>query len=304
MPRMKTVRSLLALAGLAALCGGALLTAIMAGDAAADTRKAQAGQGPAGQGQAGQGQAKPRRIVSLNVCADQYLLALADREQIAGLTPNVKNPELSAAAAQVKGLHVLGQSAEEILEIDPDLVVGMPARGSAVVTALGPQDYRLFDLADAENYAEITVQMRRIAAAIGQRERGEAVIADMKRQLAALPRAGAGRVAAYYQRRGYLTGTGTLVDDLMQRTGLVNLAQRLGKPTIAHLSLEELVAARPDFIIVESATDRVMDQGTEMLHHPALKDIPRIRLPQAWTVCGGPAYVRAARSLAAQLGAF
>lgn len=299
MPRMKTVRSLLALAGLAALCGGALLTAIMAGDAAADTRKAQAGQGPAGQGQA-----KPWRIVSLNVCADQYLLALADREQIAGLTPNVKNPELSAAAAQVKGLHVLGQSAEEILEIDPDLVVGMPARGSAVVTALGPQDYRLFDLADAENYAEITVQMRRIAAAIGQRERGEAVIADMERQLAALPRAGAGRVAAYYQRRGYLTGTGTLVDDLMQRTGLVNLAQRLGKPTIAHLSLEELVAARPDFIIVESATDRVMDQGTEMLHHPALRDIPRIRLPQAWTVCGGPAYVRAARSLAVQLGAF
>ena len=35
----------------------------------------------------------------------------------------------------------------------------------------------------------------------------------------------------------------------------------------------------------------------------ALRDIPRIRLPQAWTVCGGPAYVAAARSLVRQVAA-
>jgi iron complex transport system substrate-binding protein len=40
-----------------------------------------------------------------------------------------------------------------------------------------------------------------------------------------------------------------------------------------------------------------------MLQHPALRHIPRIVLPQAWTVCGGPAYVDAARSLNAQLAA-
>jgi iron complex transport system substrate-binding protein len=40
-----------------------------------------------------------------------------------------------------------------------------------------------------------------------------------------------------------------------------------------------------------------------MLHHPALRDIPRLRLPQAWTVCGGPAYVQAAQSLVAQIEA-
>jgi iron complex transport system substrate-binding protein len=45
----------------------------------------------------------------------------------------------------------------------------------------------------------------------------------------------------------------------------------------------------------------VIDQGTEMLHHPLLRTIPRIDIPQAWTVCGGPAYVLAARSLARQL---
>ncbi len=245
----------------------------------------------------------PHRIVSLNLCADQYLLALADRAQIAGLTQNADNPQMSAAAAQARGLRILGRSAEEILVIDPDLVVGMPARRSVVMVALGDQHYRAVELRTAESFAAIVAQTRDIAQAIGKPERGEALIAGMQRDLAALGKPGRGRVAAYYQRRGFLTGTGTLIDDLMQRVGLVNLADRLGKPALSRLSIEELAAAQPDFIIVESSTDRVMDQGTEMLHHPALRDIPRISLPQAWTVCGGPAYVRAAQSLVVQIGA-
>ncbi|RYY32923.1 MAG: ABC transporter substrate-binding protein, partial [Sphingomonadales bacterium] len=131
--------------------------------------------------------------------------------------------------------------------------------------------------------------------------RGAAMIARMQADLAAIPPTGAGRVAAFYQRRGFMTGTGTLVDDLMRRTGLVNLATKLGKPPLAQVSIEEMVAAKPDFLIVDSASDTVTDQGTEMLHHPALRDIPRIRLPEAWTVCGGPAYVKAAQSMATQI---
>lgn len=245
----------------------------------------------------------PRKIVSLNLCADQYLLALADRSQIAGLTPNADNPQMSAAAAQTHGLRILGQSAEEVLAIEPDLVVGLPARRSAIMTALKDQNYPALDLRTAENFATIVEQARIVARAVGKSERGEALIARMERDLAALGKPGRDRVAAYYQRRGFLTGTDTLIDDLMQRAGLVNLARKLGKPPLSQLSIEELVAARPDFIIVDSATDQIRDQGTEMLHHPALRDIPRIRLPQAWTVCGGPAYVRAAQSLVAQIKA-
>jgi len=38
------------------------------------------------------------------------------------------------------------------------------------------------------------------------------------------------------------------------------------------------------------------------MHHPVLDGIPRIGIPQAWTVCGGPAYVKAARAMAAGVG--
>ena len=244
---------------------------------------------------------RPQRIVSLNLCADQLVLALADREQIVGLTRNAADPEMSGEAAKAKGLRILTNSAEEILELDPDLVVGIPARRSASISVLKGQNYNMLDLKTANTLDEIYASIRETAAAVRHPERGAALIATMDKQLAAIPRPGAGRVAAYYQRRGFMTGTGTLIDDLMTRVGVVNLAAKLGKPALSQLRLEEMVAAEPDFLIVESATDTVTDQGSEMLHHPALKDIPRISIPQAWTVCGSPAYTMAARSMADQI---
>jgi iron complex transport system substrate-binding protein len=171
------------------------------------------------------------------------------------------------------------------------------------VVGAPPGHWRTLGLASADSLVTIRAQIREVAAAVGHRERGEALIRRMDRDLAPLPQAGRGGVAAYYQRRGYMTGTGTLVDELIRRAGLVNLAGKLGKASLAQVPLEEMIAARPDWLIVESGSENVVDQGTEMLHHPALRSIPRIRVPQAWTVCGGPAYVEAARSIVAQVTA-
>jgi iron complex transport system substrate-binding protein len=246
---------------------------------------------------------RPQRIVSINLCADQLVLALADREQIAGLTRNATNGDMSAEARAARGLRMLSSSAEEILELQPDLVVGMPARGNAAFGMLRGRNHRVLDLKPVNTIGDIFVAIRETAAAVGHPERGAALIARMRQDLARIPRSGGGKVAVYYQRRGYMTGTGTLVDDLMNHVGLVNLAARLRKPPLSQISLEEIVAAQPDYIIVESATDRITDQGTEMLHHPALAGIPRLSIPEAWTVCGSPAYVRAARGLAEQMAA-
>jgi iron complex transport system substrate-binding protein len=244
----------------------------------------------------------PRRIVSLNLCVDQYLLALADRRQVAGLTSFARDPALSAYATRAARWPVNRGGAEDVLSLRPDLILVAPGRRADTMALLRGRGIAIVEVPEADSYADIVEQTRRVADVIGQRARGERLIARMNARLARVPvNAGGGRVAAYYQRRGYLTGTGTLVDDLMRRVGLVNLAGKLGKPVLAQVPLEEMVAARPDWLIVESATDRVADQGTEMLHHPALASIPRISIPQSWTVCGGPAYVRAARALTARL---
>jgi iron complex transport system substrate-binding protein len=231
------------------------------------------------------------------LCADQLVLALADRDQIAGLTRYAADPAMSAEAARAKGLPILRGAAEEIMATNPDLVVGMPARRNPAIKALKTR-YPAVDLKSADGYDAILTSIRKMALAVGHPERGEALIVGMERDLAHIPRARKGVVAAYWQRRGYLTGTGTLIDDLMTRVGVTNLAGKLGKPALSQMGIEELAAARPDVIVVDAATDKVVDQGTAMMHHPVLDGIPRVAIPQAWTVCGGPAYVKAARALA------
>ncbi|WP_193378611.1 ABC transporter substrate-binding protein [Sphingomonas sp. PR090111-T3T-6A] len=252
--------------------------------------------------------AAPRRIVSLNLCADQYLLALADPGQIAGLTEWARDPDMSYYAAKARMLPFTHRTAEEVLTLRPDLVIGAPFVTRHALAPLQKSGVPMIDLPFDDSLASIEASVRQVAAAVGHRERGEAMIATMHADLARIgPPPGRGRVAAYYQRQGYLTGTGTLVDEMMRRAGLVNLASRLGRPSLSQLPLEVLAMARPDFLIVEARTDVVADKGSEMLHHPLLDRVVapghRLTLPQAMTVCGGPFYPQAVAALAAQVRA-
>lgn len=249
----------------------------------------------------------PRRIVSLDLCADQLLVALADRNQIAGLTEWARDPRLSAVAASARGLPFTHRGAEEVLALRPDLVIGGAPRTRAVLGKLMPSA-RMIDGPTGDDVSAIERSIAAIAEATGHPERGRAAIARMRRELARVgPPPGRGRVAAFYQRQGYLTGAGTLVDDMMRRVGLVNLATRLGRPALSSVSLEEMALARPEFLLMDEATRRDADRGTAALHHPVLDSAvpPRRRLyvPQALTVCGGPAYPRAVAILAAQIRA-
>ncbi len=63
---------------------------------------------------------KPKRIVSINLCADQLVLALADRGQIAGLTRNATDAEIPGEAAKAPWAADPEEFAhEQILAIDP-----------------------------------------------------------------------------------------------------------------------------------------------------------------------------------------
>ena len=241
----------------------------------------------------------PRRILSLNLCADQYLVALADPAQVVGLTRLARDPAMSWEAAQAGRFPIGATSTEAMLTAQPDLVLtGWPGQADLAVR-LGLKA-KVLSVPPANSYADIRQQVRDVAAAIGQPARGAALIAHMDAALAAVPRTGRGKVAAEYQRRGFLTGGGTLTDEAMRRAGLVNLAVKLGRGPLSRLSLEEMVAARPDYLIVGG--NRVArDQGQAMLLHPAIAAIPRLTLPTAALTCGGPSFVAAVQSLARQL---
>ncbi len=243
----------------------------------------------------------PRRIVSLSLCADQYLVLLADPGQIAALNRFSQNRGMSWAYERAKGFRVTRGGAEDLMTLRPDLVFTSGFGTPTALEVLRRRQIRTVELGRAEDYPAIERSVRQVAAAVGHPERGEALIKAMRAQLAALGQPpGRARVAAYYQRRGYLTGQGTLVDEMMRRAGLVNLAGRLGRPMLSYLSIEQMARARPDFLLVEQK-GVVRDRGTEMLEHPLLRrvvpDSRRILLPEALTTCAGPSYPDAMAAL-------
>lgn len=252
---------------------------------------------------AGVAEAAPKRIVSLNVCADQLLIALADKQQITALTSNARDPAFSVYAKAAQSYPVARGTAEEVLALKPDLIVASPYMRSETLMLIRGRGIPMVEVPPANNYADIVAQVRQVAAAIGQPERGERLIHHMNSALEVIESVGSGAVAAHYQRGGYLTGPDTLIDEMMRRVGLRNLATVLNRPAISYLPLEAIVRARPDILIVSGYANA--GRGADLLFHPALaKAVPpahRIRLPGAMTVCGGPFYPQAVRMLRDQL---
>jgi iron complex transport system substrate-binding protein len=244
----------------------------------------------------------PKRIVSLSPCADQYLLMLADPAQIVALNRFAHDPSMSWAVEKALRFPGIRGSAEEMMTLKPDLVFSSGFGTPAALAVLKSRKVRIIDLPWDDRFESIERTTRLVAAAVGHPQRGEALIASMRARLKALGEPpGRGRAAAYYQRRGYLTGQGSLVDEMMRRAGLVNLARRFDRPMLpTRLSLEQMAIAQPDFLLLENG-DMVRDKGTEMLQHPLLKRVVpakrRIVLPEALTTCGGPSYPDAMATL-------
>ena len=65
----------------------------------------------------------PQRIVSLNMCADELLLALADPDQIVDLSPYAADRTLSFMADKAAGFRHDAAEAETVIELHPDLVL-------------------------------------------------------------------------------------------------------------------------------------------------------------------------------------
>lgn len=250
---------------------------------------------------------QPKRIVSLNLCADQYLIALADHDQVSALTHNARNPALSFRAAEASDWPISDGNAEALMVIQPDLVIASRIRRPEIRLFLESRNIPILEIEPAHTFEDIRRQTELIAAAIGHPERGQALIEDMQNRLrnvkAAAPRETL--TAAHYQRRGFLSGEATLMSEIMETAGLRNIAGTLGARRTQRISMEVLVASQPDILISSQQTDNERDMGKELLDHPALRSLYAkarwIHVHESLTVCGGPSFPFAVESVARQL---
>jgi iron complex transport system substrate-binding protein len=234
------------------------------------------------------------RIVSLNVCADQYLLALADPSQIAALTIFAQDRSISFLADKAGAFMTVPSAAEAIIKLDPDLIIGSRFRDTDTKAMLRRLGYKVVEIKRANSAPEMIEQTRRVGKLLGKPERARELIGEIEKAASAPPLRGDAPSALVYQRRGYVSGSKSIISHVMRYAGLRNEAEKLGRSSISRISLEELAVARPDFLILDTEALGKGDIGSEVLHHPVLDRLFRkeqvIRMPSSLTVCGGPSF--------------
>jgi iron complex transport system substrate-binding protein len=252
----------------------------------------------------------PQRIVSINACTDQLVYELADGGQIAALTDYAADADFSLHADQIagSGIPLIKGSAEEVLKLRPDLVLAGRFTRTATRERLAAFGLRLETFAPAESIDEAKAQIRKTAGLVGHPERGEAIVAEIDRALGQAREAIRTRGLRLLQlrRKAYISGSGTLFDDVLGQLGLVNAGRETGLKGTRQSSLEAVLKLRPDALVMFDSYARPEDQGAAMLFHPAVEALypagKRIVIPGNQIVCGGPSLPLLLRSIAAEVG--
>jgi iron complex transport system substrate-binding protein len=233
------------------------------------------------------------RIASMNVCTDQLLITLADPEQILGLSRYARERFESFAASDAGQYRILSGGAEDILVLRPDIVVASLFDNRSTRELLKEKGLHLAEFSVPRNLDEVKAQIREMGDVVGHPDRANAEVARLDDAVA---RARQAVSVKHYRvlplsRRGWVTGSDSLLSSLLAETGLFNAAAELGIGFGGFASLEAIVNLKPDLIVVSEAGDRAEDDGRAFLLHPALERFyppsKRIVIPDRLTVCGG-----------------
>jgi iron complex transport system substrate-binding protein len=245
----------------------------------------------------------PRRVVSFNVCADQLVVALADPQQIAGLSPYATDPMLSVVVEQAKKFRRLDWQAESTIPLEPDLVFTGPWDRSATRQMLRRFGIRVVQLDLVTDVASARAEIIRVAELLGQTERGARLAAELdaaRDRLAKIPRTPFSTALVIDQGR-FTAGTSTIAAALLAEAGL---RPPKGAPASigGFVPLEKLLMIKPDLVFLKDPPGVPTDQGALYLTHPALRALyppeRRIPLPEKLSMCGGPALIGALNYLA------
>jgi iron complex transport system substrate-binding protein len=241
------------------------------------------------------------------MCTDQLLLALADPAQIVGLSPYARDAVRSWAADAARAYPLLSGGAEDVLVLQPDLVVTGRYTKRATREILKNQGVRVVEFDAAVSLDDARRQIVHMGDLLGQPARAAGEVARLD---AAIARARAAAAKTHYRvlplaRRGWVAGRDSLMSALLAASGLTNAAAELGFKLGGFASLEHIVVAKPDLLLVARDYDVAEDQGVAFLLHPAIEQLyppaKRLVIPETLTVCGGPMLADALDRLTAEI---
>ena len=200
--------------------------------------------------------APAQRIISLAPSNTEILFAIGADSQVIGRDNLSDYPEAASAATDI-GSAFEALNTELIVSLKPDLVLAAEINTADQVKALEDLGLTVYYLKNPTTLEELYTNLEIVAQLTGRETEAATLIGDLKARVAAVDE----KIATvtetptvFYEldatdpAKPYTVGKGTFITLLIERAGGQNIAGDLDQ--YPQLSLEQVVAADPDFIIL------------------------------------------------------
>ncbi|MEM9838671.1 MAG: ABC transporter substrate-binding protein [Pseudomonadota bacterium] len=227
-----------------------------------------------------------RRVMSIDLCADQFVLAMVDRSDIVSVSRDATK-DVSLMRERAEGLRVSRPELESILLSEPTIVVRSYGGDASMLRRLSDFDIEVVQVPYAQNMEAVTEAIQTVGYALGEKITA-AELSNKVQLLTTGERSEAERQRAIYLTpSGVTTGPGSLIHEVIEAGGYSNF---ITTPGWRDVDLEQLTTEKPDLVIRGFFdTDQSFKGGWSIGRHPQLTkliaDIPYVDIPGATLSC-------------------
>jgi iron complex transport system substrate-binding protein len=224
------------------------------------------------------------RVVSLDMCADQYVLGLAPRGSIAGLSMRAQLPE-SFYRERARGLRRVPAKSEAVLALAPDIVVRTWGGDRKLLDRLAKSRIKVITINDLQNLDQAEGELLRVGAELGLSRAAQDEVQRFRAAMNAVRPIGLDRSVLYYTPGGYTAGPDTFTGDLLTRLSFRLESQTKG---FYFLSPEVLLSMKPEVFALgfyEDAYAMRRVPGRHPLVRKAIEATPHFTVPATAIAC-------------------
>ncbi|MCH7734651.1 MAG: ABC transporter substrate-binding protein [Chloroflexi bacterium] len=257
----------------------------------------------------------PERLHTLSLGHDEIIVALVGAETLVGIGSFTANETYSNVALAVAGLPKVRRDPEEVVALDPDLVIASKFTKQDLVDSIRGAGITVVRTALESSAEGHETNIRVLAYMLGAEAAAEVLIADIQGRIEFIQgktgRVGGDRPTvlsiARFSDSISAAGADSTEGGIIEQAGGVNAAAEAGLDGHETVSLESIVAMNPDLIVITQPDPGASELRDELLGEPALAGVPAIA--DGRVIIGDPRFfttlshwnVRGIEELAAQL---
>jgi iron complex transport system substrate-binding protein len=220
--------------------------------------------------------AAPRRIVSLNLTADEVLVEILPPGRLVAVTRFADEPGTSNIVGRVPPeVPRIRADLELLVSLRPDLVVVSQFTVADILRQIEQSGIHWHRIEGLESLAGIRECILSLGRAVGEEAAARALAAQYDARLSALARLleGVKRPRVLYWSNPYTAGANSAIGAIIEGAGAENVGRTLGIEGIAPLGAERAFVADPDVVLIGASFDTV----DALRQHPLLGKLRAVR---------------------------